>query len=137
MVRYRRNFVPGGTYFFTVTLADRTSSALIHHVGALRMAFRIARQERPFTIEAIVILPEHLHAIWTLPSGDADFSGRWKRIKAYFTHRLVAAGVPVPRHRNGEHALWHGASGSTRFGTNSISSGTSTTCTLIRSSTSW
>jgi putative transposase len=106
MVRYRRNFVPGGTYFFTVTLADRTSSALVHHVGALRMAFRIARQERPFTIEAIAILPEHLHAIWTLPSGDSDFSGRWKRIKAYFTHRLVAVGVPVKRHRNGEYALW-------------------------------
>jgi hypothetical protein len=52
MVRYRRNFVPGGTYFFTVTLADRTSSALVDHVDALRMAFRIARQERPFTIEA-------------------------------------------------------------------------------------
>jgi putative transposase len=106
MVRYRRNLVPGGTYFFTVTLADRTSSALVHHLGALRMAFRIARHERPFTIDAIVILPEHLHAIWTLPSGDSDFSGRWRRIKAYFTHRLVAAGVPVERHRNGEYALW-------------------------------
>ena len=105
MVRYRRNFVPGGTYFFTVTLADRTSSALVDNVTALRMAFHIARHERPFTIEAIVILPEHLHAIWTLPSCDSDFSGRWKRIKAYFTHRLAAAGVPVKRHRNGEYAL--------------------------------
>ncbi len=106
MVRYRRNFVPGGTYFFTATLADRSCSALVDHMGALRMAFRIARQERLFTIEAIVILPDHLHAIWTLPSDDADFSGRWKRIKAYFTHRLVAAGAPVKRHRNGEYALW-------------------------------
>ena len=106
MVRYRRNFVPGGTYFFTVTLADRTSSVLVDHVGVLRMAFRIARRERPFTVDAIVILPDHLHTIWTLPPGDADFSGRWKRIKAYFTHRLVAAGVPVERHRNGEYALW-------------------------------
>ena len=106
MVRYRRNFIPGGTYFFTVTLADRTSSALVDHVGALRMAFRIARQERPFTIDAIVILPDHLHAVWTLPSSDSDFSGRWKRIKAHVTHRLVAAGVPVKRHRNGEYALW-------------------------------
>jgi putative transposase len=106
MVRYRRNFIPGGTYFFTVTLADRTSSALVDNVTALRMAFRIARQERPFTIDAIVILPDHLHTIWTLPSGDSDFSGRWRRIKAYFTHRLVAAGVPVKRHRNGECGLW-------------------------------
>ncbi len=106
MVRYRRNFVPGGTYFFTVTLADRTCSALVHHVDALRMAFRIARRERPFAIEAIVILPDHLHAIWTLPSGDSDFSGRWKRIKAHFTHQLVAAAVPVNRNRNGEYGLW-------------------------------
>ena len=106
MVRYRRNFIAGGTYFSTVTLADRTSSALVDHVTALRMAFRIARHERPFTIDAIAILPDHLHAIWTLPSNDSDFSGRWKRIKANFTHRLVAAGVPVKRHPNGEYALW-------------------------------
>ncbi len=97
MVRYRRNFIAGGTYFFTVTLADRTSSALVDDVSALRMAFRIARHERPFTVDAIVILPEHLHAIWTLPSGDSDFSGRWRRIKAHFTHRLAAAGTgPTP-----------------------------------------
>jgi putative transposase len=105
MVRYRRNFVPGGTYFFTVTLADRTSSALVDHVSVLRTAFRIARHERPFTIEAIVILPEHLHAIWTLPLGDSDFPGRWRRVKAHFTHRLVAAGVPIQRHRKGEYVL--------------------------------
>ncbi len=79
---------------------------MVQHVDALRAAFRIARRERPFAIEAIVILPDHLHAIWTLPSGDSDFSGRWKRIKAHFTHRLVAAGVPVERHRSGEYALW-------------------------------
>src|SRR6476469_3392241 len=88
MVRYRRNFLPGGTYFFTVTLADRRSNVLVEHVDALRAAFRAARQERPFTIDAIVVLPDHLHTIWTLPAGDADFSGRWKRIKAHFTHRL-------------------------------------------------
>jgi putative transposase len=106
MVRYRRNFVPGGTYFFTVTLDDRRSTAMVDHVDALRTAFRTARKERPFVIEAIVILPEHLHAIWTLPTGDSDFSGRWKRIKSYFTHRLVATGVPVKSYRNGEYALW-------------------------------
>ncbi|MBN8935011.1 MAG: transposase [Rhizobiales bacterium] len=106
MVRYRRNFVPGGTYFFTVTLADRTSSALVDHVNALRTSFRIARRERPFTVDAIVILPDHLHCIWTLPPGDSDFSGRWKRIKAHFTHRLVAAGAPVKRYGNGEYRFW-------------------------------
>ena len=106
MVRYRRNFIKGGTWFFTVTLADRTSSALVDHMDALRTAFRIARHERPFAIEAIVILPEHLHAIWTLPEGDSDFSGRWRRIKAHFTHAVAATGVRVERHRNGEYALW-------------------------------
>lgn len=106
MVRYRRNFVPGGTYFFTVTLADRESSALTDHVDFLRAAFRITRQEHPFVIDAIVILPDHLHTIWTLPSSDSDFSGRWKRIKAYFTHRLAGTGDAVKRHRNGEYDLW-------------------------------
>src|SRR5580693_2568279 len=106
MVRYRRNFVPGGTYFFTVALADRTSSVLINHIGALRTAFRIARHERPFKIEAIVVMPDHLHAVWTLPLDDSDFPDRWRRIKAHFTHQLVAAGVPVERRRNGEYLVW-------------------------------
>jgi putative transposase len=76
VVNYRRNFSPGGTYFFTVTIADRRSRVLIDHIGILRSAFRIALRERPFIIEAVIILPDHLHAIFTLPSNDADFSGR-------------------------------------------------------------
>jgi putative transposase len=106
MVRYRRNFVPGGTYFFTVTLADRRSRALVEHIGALRAAFRTARRERPFTIDAIVILPEHLHTVMTLPPDDADFSGRWRRIKGLFTRALAAAGATFPDDRRGEYALW-------------------------------
>jgi putative transposase len=106
MVRYRRNFLPGGTFFFTVTLDDRSSSALIDHVGLLRAAFRHARNEKPFTIDAIVILPDHLHAIWTLPEGDADFSDRWRRIKGAFTRGALARGVSAPRNHRGEYALW-------------------------------
>ncbi len=106
MVRYRRNFVPGGTYFFTVTLADRGSSALVDEIGALRAAFRAARRERPFTIDAVVILPDHLHAIFILPPEDADFSGRWRRIKGYFSTRLIAAGTADNRRANGDFALW-------------------------------
>jgi putative transposase len=87
MVGYRRNFIPGGTYFFTVTLADRRSDALVDHIGALRDAFRTARRERPFAIEAVVVLPDHLHAIFVLPSNDADFSGRWRRIKGILAAR--------------------------------------------------
>jgi|SRR5436309_3163557 len=106
MVRYRRNRVDGGTYFFTVTLAERRSTTLIDHIGALRAAFRLARQERPFSIDAIVVLPDHLHAILTLPEGDADFTGRWRRIKGHFSTVLLNAGIPVNRHSNSELALW-------------------------------
>ena len=106
MVRYRRNFVPGGTYFFTVTLADRRSSALVEYIGSLRAAFRLTRNERPFMIDAIVVLPDHLHAIVTLPSGDSDFSGRWRRIKSAFSRRVVAAGVAAERNVKGEYTLW-------------------------------
>ena len=106
MVRYRRNLVPGGTYFFTVTLVDRRASTLVNHIGSLRAAVRLARAERPFTIDAIVILPDHLHAIFTLPPGDADFSSRWRRIKAHFTRSVVATGATVERRPNGEYALW-------------------------------
>jgi putative transposase len=106
MVRYRRNLLEGGAFFFTVTLADRRSMALVEHIDALREAFRTARSELPFAIEAIVILPDHLHAILTLPEGNADFPGRWRRIKGHFSSRLIADGVPIKRHANGELALW-------------------------------
>jgi putative transposase len=105
MVRYRRNFLPGGTYFFTVTLSDRRSTALVDHVGELRDAVRVARRERPFAIDAIVILPDHLHAIFTSPD-DADFSGRWRRIKGHFSSALIDAGIELKCNANGALALW-------------------------------
>src|SRR5438046_4061800 len=101
MVMYRRNFVPGGTYFFTVTLADRRSKVLVDHVDHLRSALRAARRERPFTIDAIVILPDHLHAILTLPPDDSDFPGRWRRIKGHFSSALIAASIELVRRPNG------------------------------------
>jgi putative transposase len=106
MVKYRRNRIKGGTYFFTVTLAERHSTALVSHVGALRAAFRAARQERPFIIDAVVVLPDHLHAILTLPQGDKDFAGRWRRIKGHYSSELLVAGIPIKRHSSGELALW-------------------------------
>jgi len=106
MVGYRRNFIPGGTYFFTVTLADRRSQVLVDHVGALRGAFRVTRRERPFEINAIVILPDHLHVLLTLPSNDADFSGRWRRIKGYFSRALIEAKPGLKRRPNGDLDLW-------------------------------
>lgn len=106
MVGYRRNYVGGGTYFFTVTLVDRHSSALIDHVSALRAAFRLARNQRPFALDAIVVLPEHLHAIMVLPPEDADFSDRWRRIKGHFTRQLTVAGIVLDQRTKGEYALW-------------------------------
>jgi len=106
MVRYRRNRVEAGTFFFTLALEDRRSTALIDHVDALRVAFRVARHERPFMIDAVVILPDHLHAILTLPEGDADFAGRWRRMKGHFSSGLLRAGIGIKRHANGELALW-------------------------------
>ncbi len=106
MVRYRRNFVPGGTYFFTLTLVNRRSSVLVDHIDALRAALRRARHERPFAIDAIVVLPDHLHAVLTLPPDDADYPGRWRLIKTLFSKAVLAAGAPVKRHPNHELALW-------------------------------
>ena len=106
MVNYRRNFVSGGTFFFTVTLADRRSKALVDHVELLRNALRAARRERPFVIDAVVILPDHLHAIFTLPPGDLDFSGRWRRIKGHFSSALIDASIELKRSPNGDLALW-------------------------------
>jgi putative transposase len=106
MVRYRRNFVAGGTYFFTATLADRGSSALTDHIDALRTAFRTTRRSQPFSIDAIVVLPDHLHVVMTMPAGDSDYSNRWRLIKRRFTDALTDSGVLIPRHANGEHALW-------------------------------
>ncbi len=106
MVRYRRNFISGGTFFFTVTLADRTSSVLVDHIDSLRLAFRIARATRPFTVDAIVVLPDHLHAVMTLPAEDSDFSGRWRRIKSAFTRDVVSKGLVFKRDKRGEYDLW-------------------------------
>jgi putative transposase len=89
-----------------VTLADRRSSVLVDHIDALRKAFRATRQERPFAIDAIVILPDHLHAIFTLPPDDADFSARWRRIKGHFSSHTINAGIEAERRANGEYPLW-------------------------------
>jgi putative transposase len=90
MSRYRRAQVEGGTFFFTVALADRSSDMLVRHVDVLRDAYGAAQQKRPFKTIAICILPDHLHAIWSLPAGDSDFSVRWAMIKSAFSRRLPA-----------------------------------------------
>ena len=104
MRRYIRSNVPGATYFFTLTLEDRSASHLTDHVDALRTAVRYVRDLHPFTIDAMVVLPDHLHAVWTLPLHDSDFATRWMLIKQRFTR---SSGVTTDsRGKKGERALW-------------------------------
>jgi putative transposase len=127
MACYLRPRLPGVPVFFTVCLAQRGATALVDHIDALRLAVAQTRAERPFVIDAFVVLPDHLHCIWTLPDG--DYSTRWGAIKARFTRRVRdgcrvgfhptrarAAGQPVgwnptlPRSRSkiakGDAGLW-------------------------------
>ncbi|APA66517.1 REP-associated tyrosine transposase [Janthinobacterium sp. 1_2014MBL_MicDiv] len=106
-MRYRRAFQPGGSFFFTVVTAHRRPVfATATAVDFLRHAFRTVRHKRPFNIDAIVILPDHLHCIWTLPEGDADFMTRWRLIKTWFSKH---AGIKDTwQHRFWEHVLRDG-----------------------------
>jgi putative transposase len=106
MVRYRRNLIPGGTFFFTVALMDRRAEMLTKHISELRQAFRTCRGERPFTIDAIVILPDHLHVVMTLPEDDKDFPGRWRRIKGLFSRMVGKRDRTVRPNASGEYAVW-------------------------------
>lgn len=89
MPRYIRDKTPGGTWFFTVCLRDRSSDLLIREIELLRRAVMGARINLTFRPEAWVVLPAHMHCIWTLPPGDADFSNRWKSIKGRFSRALT------------------------------------------------
>jgi putative transposase len=88
MSRYRRVKIQGGWFFFTVTLADRSTDLLVRHVDRLRKAYAAARRRDSFETIAICVLPDHLHAIWALPEDDADFSRRWSLIKHDFSRGL-------------------------------------------------
>jgi putative transposase len=104
---YRRNRVPGGTYFFTVNLLDRDSSLLTDHIAALREAVRDTRARSPFHIDAWVVLPEHMHCVWTLPPGDSDYSGRLRAVKTRFS-KAMEPGEPrsAVRRARGERGIW-------------------------------
>ena len=107
MAHYRRNFLPGGSYFFTVNLADRRRALLTEHIDLLRAAFRQVRARHPFAIEAAVTLPDHLHAIWTLPNGDADFATRWRLIKSAFSRGLPRGErISASRAAKDERGIW-------------------------------
>jgi putative transposase len=104
---YRRNRVPGGTYFFTVNLLDRRSELLVTHIDAFRNAVRDVRTRAPFHIDAWVVLPDHMHCIWTLPTGDDDYSGRWRAVKKAFTKSIPADEQrSAVRVRRSERGIW-------------------------------
>jgi len=112
MPEYRRSFIPGGTYFFTLVTYHRapilTSSASRYF---LREAWLNVQDRYHFTTLAVCLLPDHLHSIWTLPEGDQDYSLRWREIKRIFTLRyLESMGPDEPRNasrlKRGEAAIW-------------------------------
>ncbi len=106
MVHYRRNFIAGGTFFFTVTLNDRASRALVEHVDILRTAVSRTQRSQPFTIDAVAVLPDHLHIIMTLPEGDADYPNRWRVIKRRFTDGVRKSKAQAAWHQNESSLIW-------------------------------
>ncbi|MDT8363779.1 MAG: transposase [Nitrosomonas sp.] len=106
-MQYRRNFAEGGRYFFTVNLAERKRYLLVEHIDALRAAIRIVRSRHPFQIDAMVVMPDHLHAVFTLPPGDADYPTRWMLIKAGFSRNIPKTErINASRRSKGERGIW-------------------------------
>lgn len=106
MSKYIRPKLPGATVFFTVTLAARGSDMLVREVETLRHAVRVTQLERPFGIDAWVVLPDHMHCVWTLPEGDRDFSTRWSVIKARFSRAMPATARRPSHEERREHGIW-------------------------------
>ena len=106
-MQYRRNYVKGGTYFFTVNLLDRNKSLLVEHIDLLRESIRFVKFQRPFYIDAWVVLPDHLHAVLTLPDDDVDYSSRWREIKKRFSKSLPKTEfLTQTRKRKNERGIW-------------------------------
>jgi putative transposase len=106
MPRYRRNYVNGGCCFFTVNLQDRESDLLCRRVNELRLAVRRVKDKKPFTIDAWVVLPNHMHCVWSLPDGDSDYAGRWRGIKTSFSKLVCNRGsASVWQKRYWEHTV--------------------------------
>ena len=107
MPDYRRFRIPGGCYFFTVNLLERNNTLLVDRIDVLRTSVRSTQRRYPFHIDAWVVLPEHMHCIWTLPPGDDDFSARWREIKKSFSRALPRTERrSAVRIRRNERGIW-------------------------------
>ena len=108
MPEYRRIKTPGATFFFTVNCVRRGGNRmLVDHVDLLREIVGDVKKGHPFDIDAMVVLPEHLHCIWTLPAGDAEYGIRWGLIKAGFSRALPSMeGRSESREKRGERGIW-------------------------------
>ncbi len=106
-MQYKRSDIKGGSYFFTVNLANRKSSLLTDHIKNLKKAINQVKQTHPFIIEAMVILPEHIHAIWTLPQDDNGYAKRWMLIKSNFSRSIPKnEHINKSRFRKRERGIW-------------------------------
>ena len=109
---YRRCYVPGGSYFFTVVTERRTGILANDSArDCLRNAIRNCQQSLPFRVDALVMLPDHIHTIWTLPTDDCDYSKRWGIIKKHFTQSWLTLGgaeqpVTASRLRYRRRGVW-------------------------------
>ena len=106
MPNYIRPKVTGATIFFTVNLADRSSSMLTDRIDDLRNAVRMTRTERPFAIDAWVVLPDHMHCVWTLPVGDGDYTTRWRLIKSRFSRGVPTGRLRASHVKRDERGIW-------------------------------
>ena len=107
MTNYRRNRLQGGTYFFTVVMAERHLDLLVRHVEHFKAVWREEQQRTPFVTLGLVVLPDHLHAVWRLPEGDTDYSSRWRRIKGRFSRSFPPGErISASRATKGERGIW-------------------------------
>lgn len=112
MPNYRRAYIKGGTYFFTVVTYNRNKILCTEaNQKNLDASINETCEEYPFVIEAWALLPDHIHCIWTLPPGDNNFSKRWQMIKSRFTMRYSKGKNEIwttseSRKKRGEQEVW-------------------------------
>ena len=106
-MRYRRTEIKGGTYFFTINLLDRKSSLFVDEIDLLRIAINHVKKRHPFRLDAMVVLPEHFHAIITLPEEDSNYAIRWSLIKSAFSKKIpVIEKINQSRMKKRERGIW-------------------------------